>query len=127
MLFWVWLFALMLFMHVIEDFHIQGILANMKQRVWWFNQRGYSPRYKYDYIPSVLAHGFEWAFIIYIPIFYYIGVSYFVLFSLIITALLHAFIDHLKCNMGLINLCQDQTLHILQILFVIGTTYIVYR
>ena len=126
MLFWIWLFALMLFMHVIEDFHIQGILANMKQRVWWYNQANYSPKYKYDYIPAVIAHGFEWAFFVHIPIFYYIGTSYFIIFSLITTAFLHALIDHLKCNLYMTNLCQDQMFHILQLLLIISTMYIIY-
>ena len=28
-------FLLMILLHVIDDFHLQGILANMKQKEWW--------------------------------------------------------------------------------------------
>lgn len=35
---WYWIIAIMVFAHIIEDFHIQGILAKMKQRDWWHDQ-----------------------------------------------------------------------------------------
>lgn len=121
------MFTLMVFFHVIEDFHIQGILAQLKQRTWWYNQPDFSSRYKYDYIIAMLIHGFEWSFFVHIPLFYYIGVSPIILISLGINAILHAYIDHLKCNARQLNLAQDQILHIFQIFFIISYMFIIYR
>ena len=28
----------MVLMHIIEDFHVQGIMAQMKQKSWWITQ-----------------------------------------------------------------------------------------
>ena len=32
-------FLLMILLHVIDDFHLQGILASMKQKEWWKKQK----------------------------------------------------------------------------------------
>lgn len=115
---WYWLLAMMVFCHVIEDFHVQGILADLKQRMWWLNNvtgKGFGHRYDRDYIAALLAHGFEWSFIVHIPLMYFVGFNTVVLASLCCNALLHAFIDDLKCNRLRTNLIQDQLLHILQI------------
>lgn len=116
----------MLFMHVIEDFHIQGFLAQAKQRTWWYNQPNFNSKYKYDYVPAILAHGFEWAFFIHIPIFYYIGISPVIFVSLFLNALFHAYVDHLKCNMYLLNLNQDQMLHVFQMALTILYLFVIY-
>lgn len=29
------LLLLMIFAHIIDDYYLQGILAHMKQKVWW--------------------------------------------------------------------------------------------
>lgn len=123
---WVWIFLLMVFCHIIDDFHIQGFLAQAKQRTWWINQPEYTGRYKHDYITALAFHGFEWAIIVHIPIFFYIGISDYIIFSVILSAMIHAIIDDLKCNQRKINLCQDQILHILQLLFIIITVAILY-
>lgn len=116
----------MIFFHIIEDFHVQGKLAHMKQRVWWMNQPTYTSKYKYDYFAVLLAHGFEWSIFIHIPIIYYIGVSYFIIICIVISAIMHAIIDHLKCNLYASNLCQDQLFHILQIILVVVMMYVIY-
>lgn len=85
----------MILLHIYEDFHLQGKMANMKQKTWWLHEvqdtvidtdrrMGVQtdvrdPRYigfvdwkmsKYggDYIPVLFLHGFEWAMFIHIPI-----------------------------------------------------------
>ena len=113
---WYWILLLMVFCHIIEDFHIQGILANLKQRTWWYEQVGYDYRYGNDYIPPILAHGFEWSVFIHIPLLFAYGFTFTIFISLIINALFHAHIDHLKCNWHKLNLVQDQILHMIQIL-----------
>ena len=125
-IYWIWIFILMLLIHIIEDFHIQGQLAQMKQRVWWINQPTYSPRYKYDYIAGLFAHGFEWAVLIHIPIFYYIGISEVIFISIFVNAVFHAIIDHMKCNQYQLDLIQDQLLHTFQICMTLIYLFVIY-
>ena len=46
----------MILLHVIDDFHLQGILASMKQKEWWKKQEGYKDLYKDDYITALMIH-----------------------------------------------------------------------
>ena len=126
---YLWFLAMMVFCHVIEDFHIQGILADLKQRMWWrdnVTQKGFGHRYDRDYLMALLAHGFEWSFITHIPLIWYVHEPV-VLISICINAVLHAVIDDLKCNRLKINLWEDQMLHLTQICvsltFVIWVVY----
>lgn len=112
---WYWVFLFMVFFHIIEDFHIQGILANLKQRRWWYEQTGYSAKYRNDYIPPLIAHSIEWSVFIHLPLFYVYGPTMPIFVSLLANSMIHACIDDLKCNRMKINLVQDQILHILQI------------
>ena len=126
-------FTCMLFMHIIEDFHLQGLLANMKQKNWWKQELSkYKDlpyfKYKNDYIVALILHSFEWAFCVCLPLAIWIYKSYgiagfnttfFVLF--ICNTCLHAIVDDLKCNKFVINLWQDQLIHIIQIIAWIGT------
>lgn len=125
---WYWIFGMMLFCHVIEDFHIQGILADMKQKKWWYEQFAQisasnctTPmpmimhKYGKDYIVALLMHGFEWSFIVHIPMMWFYGFEPIVFASIIVNALIHSCIDDLKCNRMKTNLIQDQILHIIQI------------
>ena len=112
------IFLLMVFCHVIEDFHVQGILADLKQRMWWkdnVTQKGFGHRYDKDYLAALLIHGFEWSFFVHIPVMYFINFDPIVCISIIINAIIHAIIDDLKCNRLKLNLWQDQILHLTQI------------
>ena len=105
----------MVFCHAIEDFHVQGILANLKQQSWWYEQTGYDKKYRNDYIPSILIHGFEWSMFIHIPLLFFYGFTAPIFISLAVNTFIHAHIDHLKCNRHKLNLIQDQVLHTVQI------------
>lgn len=144
---WYWLLAMMIFMHVIEDFHIQGILAQMKQKVWWYHSIQDSVRdsedrhgnkadldsesvtafvemrmrkYGKDYIVALLFHGFEWAFFVCIPLMYFVGLSLPGFVIMCAMAPMHSLIDHLKCNELAMNLIEDQAWHMLQIGLMLG-------
>lgn len=110
---------IMIFLHIIDDYRLQGILASMKQREWWVKQEGYKDMYKHDYVIALLCHSFSWAFMIMLPIFVSISFNLTLpIISLFIgNALGHAVIDNLKANKHQINLIVDQSAHILQILF----------
>jgi len=110
----------MVFCHLIDDYKIQGILADMKQREWW--KRNAPDRlYKYDYIVALIEHSFSWTFSIHLPIIIYGIISHIVIPTpaLIVTFVFsmvgHAVTDDLKANKKYINLIIDQSIHLVQI------------
>lgn len=106
----------MIFLHIIDDYKLQGILASMKQRAWWREQKEYKPLYKHDYIPALVEHSFSWTFMIMLPIA--ISLSFNInwwVFAYIANMTVHAFVDNLKANKFKINLVIDQLIHIVQI------------
>lgn len=108
---------LMIFFHIVDDFYLQGILAQMKQKDWWLKHPQYKNLYKYDYIVALFVHGFSWAFMVMLPIaiFYEFNPSILFYQALIINAMMHLVIDDSKCNKLYINLITDQLLHMGQI------------
>ena len=110
----------MLFLHLIDDYKIQGILANLKQREWW-KENAPNPLYKNDYKVALIEHGFSWAFTISLPFLYVaitqnnLALGIFVIINYFVNALIHAFIDNLKANEHIISLTTDQLLHWIQI------------
>lgn len=109
----------MIFIHIIADFNIQGMLGDLKQKQWW-NKNYPQEKYKYDYITSLIIHSFTWSFMIMIPLVVYYKTFSIVL--LICNVLVHSIIDDIKANKLLISLTTDQILHIVQIII----TYIIY-
>ena len=109
----------MIFIHIIADFNIQGILGDLKQKQWW-NKNYPQEKYKYDYITSLIIHSFTWSFMIMVPL-----VIYYKTFSILLllcNIFVHSIIDDIKANKLLISLTVDQILHIAQIII----TYIIY-
>lgn len=111
----------MIFMHIVDDYYLQGILANMKQKKWW---KLHEPDklYQYDYIAALIFHAFSWTFAIHIPIFIlyilkYISLSAPITIALFIAnIIIHAYVDNLKANKHEINLIMDQSIHLIQIM-----------
>lgn len=105
--------ALMIFLHIVDDFRLQGIMASMKQKSWWQKDPvGSQPKYKNDYIAALFAHSFSWAFMIMIPVMIWGQWEWPILIANMLT---HAVIDDAKANRFKINLIQDQTYHLIQI------------
>lgn len=110
---------LMIFLHIVDDYYLQGILASMKQKSWWRNNSNYTEKYKYDYIVALFMHSFSWSFMIILPILYILNLSFSNLWVVVIflcNMFIHCFVDNLKANLMKINLVQDQTIHIIQII-----------
>lgn len=61
----------MLFMHIVDDYYLQGWLAKGKQKSWWGSQPNFNPKYRYDYIAALLMHAFSWTFSIMLPLAIY--------------------------------------------------------
>lgn len=120
----IFIICAMFFLHVIDDYVLQApCLCNLKQRSFW-EQNAPEKQYKYDYIVALIMHALSWSFMIMLPcalvLSFNVGMGFIAL--LLLNTIIHAFIDHLKANMKLINLWVDQSCHIVQI---IGT-FVIY-
>lgn len=108
----------MVFSHIVDDYYLQGWLALAKQKSWW-EQNVPEKLYKYDYIAALFVHSFSWTFMVMlVPTVYMIlfgGTWYPLLF--IGNVLIHMYVDDLKANKKRINLIQDQSIHMLQIIW----------
>ena len=115
----IFILLIMLFCHIIDDFYLQGILASMKQKMWWRKQEQYKEKYKYDYIVALIIHSFSWVFMIILPIAIYLKFNLGWLYlAYPINLTIHAIVDDLKANKLKINLIVDQSIHILQIIII---------
>ena len=105
--------VMMILLHFIADYTLQGWLAQGKQKTYW---QPYDKKYKYDYVPALICHSLYWSILITAPILYY-SWSYMNWYWIVIpvNAILHYIIDDLKANKLKINLITDQLLHLIQI------------
>lgn len=114
----------MVFMHIFDDYTLQGLLAKFKQKKWWEENVGADELklYKNDWVIALLEHAFSWTFSTMLPVFVYRLVygkeilNNWALAIFIANILIHALVDDLKANRKKINLMQDQFIHIFQIL-----------
>ncbi len=116
------LFFLMIFLHIVDDFYLQGKLSELKQKLWWRQHPQYKELYRNDHIPALIAHAFSWSFMILLPYAVMIficrlGISGVLVYTILLLAdtAVHAYIDHVKANLLRINLVTDQLLHLGQI------------
>lgn len=129
-----------LVLHVLADFPLQtsGLpsLADLKQKAWWdaqLNRINVEARFgsetgrkahrdqlerKYgkDYQAALWCHSIVWAALTFLPLCTVPGWSAIVAAN----AGIHYLVDDLKANRLAINLREDQTLHLLQIVLTIG-------
>lgn len=107
----------MIFLHIIDDYKLQGILASMKQKKWWEEQKEYKKLYRHDYVPALIEHSFSWTFMMMLPIAVVLrfNIGWWI-FIYIANMVIHAFVDNLKANKFKINLTIDQSIHMVQII-----------
>ena len=117
---------IMLFLHVFADYHLQGVLATLKQKSSW-PQKPQDNIFRFDYKPALIEHAFEWSFVVMLPCLISIwhactdlswpniriGAIY--LSLLLLNVILHEACDDLKANDKSINLTADQIFHVVQI------------
>lgn len=110
------LLLLMLFLHIVDDYYLQGILSNLKQKSWW-GKHYPQKKYRRDYIVALICHAFSWSFVILLPVLFITIFSppwwIYMVFS--INLAIHAVVDDLKANKKCINLIADQSIHFMQI------------
>lgn len=111
-------FILMIFCHIVDDYYLQGWLASAKQKQWW-KDNAPDKLYRFDYIWALLMHSFSWSFMIMLPIAISQGfdVNWVFGLMLVINTAVHAFVDDLKANKHIINLWVDQVCHMIQIIY----------
>lgn len=114
---------IMVLLHIINDFNLQGIIAEMKQESWWADD---AEKYKFDYRVALLEHSFSWTCFIMLPwiVCRQVSLVWFMLF--ILNVGVHCYVDDLKANKFRINLVGDQIIHFVQImvtLIILGSFY----
>ena len=109
---------LMLLAHFFTDFHLQGILADMKQEQWWKRQERYNSKNKYDYVAALVIHSAEWTLWMMIPLLLlpHLDLGMFLLLAAL-NIVVHSLTDNSKANYRDISLVQDQVIHLAQIAF----------
>lgn len=123
---YLYLFLAMLFCHVVDDYVLQGCLANLKQKGWW-EKNAADELYKHDYLMALFMHSFSWTFSITLPLFIFTGFNLgWLLCMFPINVITHMVVDDLKANRHKINLIQDQLIHIGQIIITL-TLFIIMR
>lgn len=112
----------MIFLHIVDDYYLQGWLASAKQKSYW-EQNAPDKLYKRDYIMALFMHSFSWAFMIMlIPTIYALTVAtsinvatIMIVIFFVFNLCLHMYTDNQKANKKKINLIQDQLIHLTQI------------
>ena len=107
---------LMVFCHMIDDYRLQGNLADFKQKKWWtklFDKENIDEekrkKYSHDYIAALIMHSLSWSFMIMLPIAYFFSfkppVAFFVVYAA--NAVIHAVVrgsdrvfDHIHQAVG---------------------------
>lgn len=110
------IFLLMIFCHIVDDYYLQGWLASAKQKKYW-EENAPDKMYKHDYIWALIMHSFSWAFMIMLPVAFFMKFNidnHFVVMFLWNIGM-HALTDNAKANEKKINLIKDQIIHLLQI------------
>lgn len=117
------LLLVMIFMHIVDDYYLQGWLASAKQKNYW-EKNAPDDMYKHDYIMALFMHSFSWTFMIMIiPSVYALvvttninNVSLAIVLVFLINLCVHMATDNGKANLKRINLVQDQLIHLTQII-----------
>lgn len=120
------LLAVMFFCHIVDDFYLQGLLAQMKQREWW-RRNAPGRLYRNDHVMALFEHAFSWSFVMSLPLLVVAvrtdneGLMQLLLVGYIVNTIIHAYIDNRKANRQVINLIQDQSAHFVQIIVLWAT------
>ena len=123
---------LVLLLHFYSDFNLQigAKLDSMKQKIWWrrqFNKLKMdavdAKRYRYDFKCALLIHALVWSILTFAPLIYFTKNVVGILAIVVVNALTHAWIDDVKANEYVLNLIEDQVMHIIQIALTVFLWY----
>ena len=111
---WIFVFWICVLLHLITDYNLQGILADMKQVLWWWKHAP-DKKYEHDWRAALMCHAFMWSIVTFFPLMFTVN-SYVFSGIIILNAGIHACIDVMKANLRWINLVEDQIYHLIQII-----------
>ena len=106
-------------------------LADGKQKKWWhdlFNKgcakwegcdKPIPDKYRFDYVAALVCHALYWSIVVCAPFY----ASPWFIWAVVANTAVHAAVDDLKANSGVLNLVQDQSLHVVQIIATFFTLY----
>ncbi len=99
---------LMIFLRIVDDFHIQGCLEELKQIKWW-RDITQEDKYKNDYLVALVVHSFSWVFTISLPVFHInnFSISSLLILWFILNVVIHGIIDGMRASKLKINLITD--------------------
>ena len=109
----------MLFMHIVDDYYLQGILAKMKQKSWWKEQVPDldKTRYRHDYLVALVEHAFSWSCcVLALPALVWHVPGRLLLPLVAVNTYMHAIVDDGKANARVFSLLEDQLMHVVQVL-----------
>lgn len=118
------LIMLMFLLHILADFNLQfgGKLNNMKQQSWWRDQfeklhvgKEDRMRYRNDFVCALILHSLEWSIVTFAPIIFLTKSVLGIVSIVVLNALVHAKVDDAKANGRVLNLVEDQAIHLIQI------------
>ncbi len=111
------IFLLMIFCHIVDDYYLQGWLASAKQKKYW-EENAPDKMYKHDYIWALIMHSFSWTFMIMLPVAFFMGfnINFCFVMMFIWNVMIHGVTDDAKANKKKLNLIQDQMIHYAQII-----------
>ena len=121
----------MVLLHIIDDFVLQPVcLSKLKQKAYWENDElGKKRLYRNDYKAALFIHGLSWSIMVHLPLMcmqfiydYELGIPY-ICISVLLHAVIHAYIDDIKANSHNMNLIEDQLLHFTQLVSIILLWY----
>lgn len=121
---------LVILLHLVADYSLQGCLAQLKTaKFWrsvcrdceWCSADAAFRRYGHDYRAGLVCHALYWTLVTFAPIIFHPLCSAWTALAIVsLNALFHCWVDDLKANRGRLNLVQDQLLHAVQIAATIG-------
>lgn len=106
-------FFILVLLHIINDFNLQGIMADLKQKDSWHDMPA---KYDNDYKMALFEHAFSWTCFIMSPWIICQSISLLWLCLFVVNLVIHCIVDDLKANKLIINLVEDQCIHLLQLL-----------
>lgn len=110
----------MVFFHIADDFYLQGVLAQMKQKAWWHDKIPADKEeefYQDDYLVALAAHCASWSTMMMFPIAIYekFCIAQWFIIVWLVNFSVHFIVDDAKANKHSINLVTDQFCHLIQI------------
>lgn len=108
--------------HCIGDYVLQtDFIAKAKSPKFWKETND-----KNGWIPVLIAHSLIWSFCTFVPLLHFYDENFAIwlfIYSFIINAFIHFFVDWLKCA-GRSNMLIDQCIHLFQILITLLVLYL---